>query len=192
VRERIRSHLTFPTVISLAALFVALGGTAMASVIITSNSQVAQNTISGHKPPSGKHPNIIGGSVNGQDLSAGLKSSLSLHCSNGLKPVPNQAPVLCAETSLRDSTDYVTALERCAAVNLRLPSDDELALVFQNSAAPQPQQWTSTHYFDYSNGVQVRASWLSMDASRDIALGGSPAIGTLSSAGYRCVTTPRN
>jgi hypothetical protein len=30
------------------ALFVALGGTAMASVIVTSNSQVAQNTISGH------------------------------------------------------------------------------------------------------------------------------------------------
>jgi hypothetical protein len=55
-------------VVGYIALFVALGGTAMASVIITSNSQVAQNTISGHKPPSGKHANIIAGSVNGQDV----------------------------------------------------------------------------------------------------------------------------
>jgi hypothetical protein len=56
------------TIIAYLALFIALGGTAMASVIITSNSQVAQNTISGHKPPSGKHSNLIAGSVNGQDV----------------------------------------------------------------------------------------------------------------------------
>jgi hypothetical protein len=59
---------THTTVVAYLALFVALGGTAMASVIITDNSQVAQNTISGHKPPSGKHANLIAGSVNGQDV----------------------------------------------------------------------------------------------------------------------------
>ena len=47
----IRRHLTFANVVSLLALFVALGGTAIAAVVITDNSQVAQNTISGHKPP---------------------------------------------------------------------------------------------------------------------------------------------
>jgi Sulfatase-modifying factor enzyme 1 len=72
LRFRRPSHAT---VIAYLALFVALGGTAMASVIITSNSQVANNTISGHKPPSGKHPNIIGGSVNGTDLATGAVSS---------------------------------------------------------------------------------------------------------------------
>jgi hypothetical protein len=66
--RRIRSHLSFANVLSLIALFVALGGTALASVIITSNSQVAQNTISGHKPPAGQHSNLIAGSVNGQDV----------------------------------------------------------------------------------------------------------------------------
>jgi hypothetical protein len=65
---RIRRHLTFANIVSLIALFVALGGTALASVIITSNSQVAKGTISGHKPPSGDHSNIIPGSVNGQDV----------------------------------------------------------------------------------------------------------------------------
>jgi hypothetical protein len=40
-------------------------------VIITKNSQVARGIISGHHPPSGKHPNIIGGSVNGTGLAKG-------------------------------------------------------------------------------------------------------------------------
>jgi hypothetical protein len=76
--HRFRSHLTFANVVSLIALFVALGGTAAASVIISSNSQVAQNTISGHKPPSGDHPNLIAGSVNGQDLAAGSVAAAKL------------------------------------------------------------------------------------------------------------------
>lgn len=66
--RRIRQRLTFANVVSLIALFVALGGTAIAAVIVNSNSQVARGTISGHEPPSGKHPNIISGSINGQDL----------------------------------------------------------------------------------------------------------------------------
>ena len=32
---------------------------------------MAQNTISGHKPPSGKHSNLIAGSVNATDLATG-------------------------------------------------------------------------------------------------------------------------
>jgi hypothetical protein len=66
--RRTRQHLTFANVCSLVAVFIALGGTAMAAVVVSSNSQVAQNTISGHKPPSGKHANLIAGSVNGQDV----------------------------------------------------------------------------------------------------------------------------
>jgi hypothetical protein len=69
MRQRLRSHLTFANVASLIALFVALGGgTAFAAVIITSNSQVASGTISGHHPPSGKHPNIISNSVSNADV----------------------------------------------------------------------------------------------------------------------------
>jgi hypothetical protein len=66
--RRIRQRLTFANVVSVIALFVALGGTALASVIISSNSQVASGTIAGHKPPSGKHANIIAGSIDGQDV----------------------------------------------------------------------------------------------------------------------------
>lgn len=61
--------------IALLALFIALGGTSFAAVIVTSNSQVAQDTISGHKPPSGDHANIISGSVGGADLGNGSVSN---------------------------------------------------------------------------------------------------------------------
>lgn len=47
------------------------GGTAIAAYVVSSNSQVGPGTISGHNPPSGDHANIIGGSVNAQDLAAG-------------------------------------------------------------------------------------------------------------------------
>jgi hypothetical protein len=67
MRQRIRSRLTFANVVSLIALFVALGGTATAALIITSNSQVAPNTISGHGG-SAANKNIIAGSVNATDL----------------------------------------------------------------------------------------------------------------------------
>jgi hypothetical protein len=68
MRQRLRSSLTYANVMATLAVFIALGGSATAAVIITSNSQVAQGTISGHKPPAGKHANIITGSVNGTDV----------------------------------------------------------------------------------------------------------------------------
>jgi len=175
-------------IVACIALFVALGGTATAvTYVVSSNSQIGPGTISGHQPPSGKHANIIAGTVNGQDLSGKLKTSLRLHCPRDLQPVPDQAPVLCAETSLRGPDPYVTAVGRCAAVNLRLPTDGELALFFQNSGAPQTPQWTSSHYFDQTTPNTFWASMLSIDAGRNLHL----STGSGSNA-YRCVTTPRN
>jgi hypothetical protein len=67
--RRIRSHLTYANVMATLAVFLVLGGgTALASYVVSSNSQVGPNTISGHKPPSGDHANVIPGSVNGQDV----------------------------------------------------------------------------------------------------------------------------
>jgi len=67
--SRIRSHLTYANIMSTLAVFLILGGgTALASYLVSSNSQVGPGTISGHKPPTGKHANLITGSVNGQDV----------------------------------------------------------------------------------------------------------------------------
>jgi hypothetical protein len=69
MRSKLRSRLTYANVVATLALFLVLGGgTALASFVISSNSQVGPSTISGHKPPTGKHSNIIAGSINGTDL----------------------------------------------------------------------------------------------------------------------------
>ena len=182
MRQNISSCLTFANVISVIALFVALGGTALASVIITSNSQVAKNTISGHHSPSGRHPNIIGGSVNRTDLSTRLKESLKLHCPSGLQ----QAADICFETSPRGADTFLNALTTCVRAQRRLPSDAELALVFDHSGARQSDQWVDTHVLDASGG---RAFALSENSSRDISLrGGSADL----QREYRCVTSATN
>jgi hypothetical protein len=69
--DRIRARLTFANVVSVIALFFALGGSAYAAYVVNSNSDVAPNTISGHDPPSGDHSNLISGSVTTQDLASG-------------------------------------------------------------------------------------------------------------------------
>jgi hypothetical protein len=67
--QRPRPQLTYANVmVTLVAFVVIGGGSALASVIITSNRQVAKNTISGHNPPKGKHSNIVARSVNGPDV----------------------------------------------------------------------------------------------------------------------------
>ena len=72
MRQRLRTHLTYANVmVTILAFLVLGGGTAIASFVVTSNSQVAGGTISGHEPPAGKHSNIIAGSVNSADLATG-------------------------------------------------------------------------------------------------------------------------
>ena len=68
MRSRFRpSH---GTVVAYLALFVALGGTALAATyVVSSNSQVAPNTISGHAG-SAANKNIIPGSVTATDLAS--------------------------------------------------------------------------------------------------------------------------
>ena len=72
MRQWIRSHLTYANVMVTILAFVVLGGgTALASFVVSSNSQIGPNTVSGHKPPAGDHANLLGGSVNATDLAAG-------------------------------------------------------------------------------------------------------------------------
>jgi hypothetical protein len=74
---RIRTKLTYANVVATLALFLVIsGGTALGvTYVVSSNSQVGPNTISGHKPPTGKHSNIITGSVNGTDLAGNSVNS---------------------------------------------------------------------------------------------------------------------
>jgi hypothetical protein len=76
LRTRIRTRLTYANVVATLALFLVLGGgTALASYVVSSNTQIGPGTVSGHKPPTGKHSNIITGSVNGTDLAGNSVNS---------------------------------------------------------------------------------------------------------------------
>ena len=69
MRHRLRSHLTYANVmVTILAFLVLGGGTALAAYVVSSNSQIGPGTVSGHTPPTGKHANIIAGSINGQDV----------------------------------------------------------------------------------------------------------------------------
>lgn len=80
MRTAIRGRLTYANVVATMALFLVLsGGTALGvNYVVSSNSQIGPNTVSGHKAPTGDHANIIGGSVNGQDLATAAVTSAKL------------------------------------------------------------------------------------------------------------------
>jgi hypothetical protein len=77
--RNLRRRLTFANVCSFTALVFALGtGGAYAASIVTSNADVAPDTISGHAPPSGDHSNILAASVNGTDLATDSVNSTKI------------------------------------------------------------------------------------------------------------------
>lgn len=88
MRQWIRSHLTYANVMATVAVFLVLGGgTALGAFVVSSNTQIGPGTVSGHSPPSGKHANVIAGSVNGTDLanSAVTAGKLGANSVNGSK-----------------------------------------------------------------------------------------------------------
>ena len=182
-----RRHLTYANVVSTLCLILVLGGgTAMASLIITKNSQVDRGTISGHHPPSGDHPNIIGGSLSGADLSGQLRGSLRLHCPAGLQ----DAGDICFESSGHVGDPLVDAVKTCADEGLRLPTMPELALVFEHTSAPQIAQWVATEYADDNGTTTARkGALLSENSSRRLNTGTDSASQPYH---YRCVTSATN
>jgi hypothetical protein len=178
----LRRSLTYANIAATLALFVAMGGTAAAAVMITNNNQVAQNTISGHQPPSGKHANLISGSVNATDLSPGVKSSFQDQCPVGL----SLGRDICYEPNLRTAATQSAALQACENAFLRLPDAGELADVFNYVGAPQPDEWTSMYYLLNGN---FEGDTLAYTSSRAVTRG--TVLSSVSLA-YRCVSNPTN
>jgi hypothetical protein len=179
---RIRKHLTYANVTASLALFLAMGGTAAASVIVHSNSEIARKTVSGHEPPPGKHANLIAGSVNAKDLSPDLTSSFQLHCPADMQ----QAADICFEPSARASTPFVTALQTCQSLRRRLPTVAEMAEIFDHTGAPQLSEWTDSVFIQ---STAAYATVMSDEASRAIDINYAAFTTGIP---FRCVVGPGN
>jgi hypothetical protein len=117
--RRIRSHLTYANVMSTLAVFLVLGGgTALAAYVVSSNSQIGPGTVSGHKPPTGKHANVIAGSINGQDIAdrSGVDTCQT--------PLTAKFGPICAGSD-GGARNWLAAVSYCAGFGLRLPSISE-------------------------------------------------------------------
>ena len=81
-----RPRFTYANIVATVALVVALGGgtAAVASVIVHSNADVGRNVISGHQPPAGAHPNMLGHTINAGDLASGGVAAVDLASDAGV------------------------------------------------------------------------------------------------------------
>jgi hypothetical protein len=140
MRQWIRSHLTYSNVMVTILAFVVLGGgTALASFVVSSNSQVGPNTISGHHPPSGKNANLIPASVNGQDVADNSLRGADINESS-LARVPWAGNAILggtgrssqqSDTCNPETTTYVS----CADVSITIPDSSRILVSGQANAA---------------------------------------------------------
>lgn len=121
---------------------------------------------------------------NASNLGGHPASDYRLHCPGNLA----HAGDLCFEFDLRSSASYKAALKDCALDQRRLPSDGELAQVFDHLGAPQPKQWVAGHY-RITNGGQDIASLLGNTPSRDVTF---DVVDVNSAIPFRCVTSATN
>jgi hypothetical protein len=208
------------TVVAYLALFVALGGTALAATSLPANSvgtrqlrdsavstsklrnqavtgsKVANNSLTGTQIKAstlGTVPNAAH-AVNADRLAGSPGSSYRDHCPKGLDLAPGTN--LCFEVTPRTPADWATALATCALAGLHLPAPGELAQVFNDSDAVQNYQWTS----DISDGGSGTGPYATVamgeNAMRQVILENLPGAtnqrANLQTVPYRCVTAASN
>ena len=173
-------------IVACVALFVALGGTGLAATyVVSSNSQVGPNTISGHKPPTGKHANIIVGSVNATDLAPGAATlgKLAPNSVNGGKVVNGSLSAADTDTSSIQQRVLGGCLSGQAAQG-----------VTQAGALYRANMNNPAGYLDaYSSDDQITApADLNFDTTTEapsgITIGGSNTTFTVDNAGEYLVT----
>jgi hypothetical protein len=169
-----------------AFVFILGGGTAVAAFVVSSNSQIGPNTVSGHKPPLGKHANIISGSINATDLANGAVTNKKLGVSSvtsgkiatgavntakiGLIPQAraefvspqsisnNTFTSLCFDTAVFDNDNVWGGGTTCGATGPRTKLIAPIAGVYEINASVQ---WDN-------NSTGVRMLRITKNASSDL------------------------
>jgi len=126
---------------------------------------------------------IKDGTLAASDLSSGLTSSLKDSCPANMTKIAN---TLCVSYTAGGPSHWSTAVVSCANANLRLPSLDELYLIYTKGLlAPAGFYWTSTVDGPLNGNVSQALVVAGSDGSgvfRATSSSGSPY--------HACVTTP--
>ena len=148
--KRLRRRLSFANVVSLVALFVALGGTSWAALRISgsqiknrsvSGSKLKRNTLGGatikesrlSKVPRARRADRLGGLTAGQ---------LKLRCPSDTFPVSG----VCIDDRQRAVAAYGSARVECGRIGRRVPSYEEVVNSYGGTPgrAPANGELTST------------------------------------------------
>jgi hypothetical protein len=157
--RRIRRHLTYANVMVTILAFVVLGGgTALAAYVVSSNSQIGPGTVSGHKPPSGDHANVIAASINGQDVADNSLRGADIADRSGVDtcqtPLTIELGAICAGSD-GGARNWNLAEKYCAGYGLRLPTLAEartLAINYDVPGVSDTQDfWTDEEVYQFND-----------------------------------------
>ena len=165
----IRPRLSFANVVSVIALFIALGGSVYAAAKINGNT-IKKESIPGNRLKPNK---VTGKQVNESKLNL----SLTFACPSGTTPLAGA----CIENSSRPPQSFFDASETCAAAGRRLATASEL-LFLEDVLGAHVVQMSSTIIWDDPGDFRfVTVSETGEFDDED---------GTGSTRAFRCVATP--
>jgi hypothetical protein len=141
--------------------------------VVSSNSQIGPGTVSGHKPPTGYHSNIVAGSVNGQDAADNslggadiLESSLT---GNARKLIFTASPSQ-QTTTLTTAAPY-TIKGRCFTDGIQL----KVRLIAHGPAGTAQLMYDGTSNDNPNLSSSTRSAGFPIPANTDIAIVGTEA-----------------
>jgi hypothetical protein len=179
--SRVRPRSVYDVLALLSFFLVIGGGSALASYVVSSNSQVGPDTISGHKPRTGNQPNIIGGTVNGTDIATAGVVGRNLDSNSVNGPKVADGSLTGADIADRSGVDtcpptltvklgpicagsdavarnWDAAMSYCGDLGLRLPSPAEAFALADNYAVPGvtgTQEFWTDDFFISPNGLRA-------------------------------------
>ncbi len=157
--HRIRPRSVYD-VLALTSFFLVLGGgTALASYVVSSNSQVGPGTISGHHPPTGSHTNIIAGSVSTSDLKDGSVNASKLAGGAVRAPALGTISVVRQEATVA-ARQHGSAVARCPAGTRRIGggANDSVGQTITGSF-PITDGWAANGRNDQAGGSVILTAY---------------------------------
>ena len=204
MRTLIDRHLSFANVVSLLALFIALGGSGYAALRVGSG-EIADNSIRGKdvRNRTLTHRDVMRNGLGGTNIKesrlaevprarrARLLGSLStgrlvLACPNGTKRISGG----CIERNPRAPAPYGTASVQCELINRRLPLHHELMAIVGDSDVPFNGEELTANVFQSGTGDRTTVDVLTII---DRAGGVGVVPDTFAGARhFRCLAYPSN